>query len=250
MLSYNSSLSESDMKVFMTAILLALDAFFKEGKCLLLSVDTRILSQLEILVSALLDSIQAPYTFVVLSSQHSKPLRAASTWNKQKQFLYCRPQTGPSETRPERGQGWGRETRKKEAVKDLNQRILRPGTAQKRQTWIKCSFFLMRRQTGSQHFSHQRPGGQHLLCQTPFPWQHNCDQTNQRRQKGPWVSYQKDICRAAYQVHSARAGRAQKSPPGSWTRGLGDSRHSHPHMHAHTRTALFGSLQRDLKPEH
>ena len=29
MLSYNSSLSESDMKVFMTAILLALDAFFK-----------------------------------------------------------------------------------------------------------------------------------------------------------------------------------------------------------------------------
>lgn len=79
MLSYNSSLSESDMKVFMTAILLALDAFFKEGKCLLLSVDTRILSQLEILVSALLDSIQAPYTFVVLSSQHSKPLRAAST---------------------------------------------------------------------------------------------------------------------------------------------------------------------------
>ena len=31
MLSYNSSLSESDRKVFMTAILLALDAFFKKA---------------------------------------------------------------------------------------------------------------------------------------------------------------------------------------------------------------------------
>ena len=67
--------------------------FLKEGKCLLLSVDTRILSQLEILVSALLDSIPAPYTFVVLSSQHNKTLRApAPETSKNNSFTVARRQ--------------------------------------------------------------------------------------------------------------------------------------------------------------
>ena len=37
-------------------------------------------------------------------------------------------------------------------MKNLNQRILRPGTAQERQPRIKRCFFLMRRRAGSQRF--------------------------------------------------------------------------------------------------
>lgn len=136
----------------------------------MLSVDTRILSQLEILVSALLDSTQAPHGFVVLSSQRNKPLRAASTLNEQKWFLYRRLGTGPFRNSPREGTGCGREKRKKEeAAKHRNQRMLRPGAARERQPRTKRCFFLMRRQTGSQRFSRRRPGGQHVLCQTPFP---------------------------------------------------------------------------------
>ena len=154
--------------------------------------------------------------------QVNKPLRAASTWNEQKWFLYRRLGTGPFRNSPREGTGCGREKRKKEeAAKHRNQRMLRPGAARERQPRTKRCFFLMRRQTGSQRFSRRRPGGQHVLCQTPFPWQHDCDWKNQRHRKGPWPGCQEDTCRAAYQVHLARAGRAQRSPPRSWRQGSG-----------------------------
>ena len=134
-------------------------------------------------------------------------------------------------------------------MKNLNQRILRLGTAQERQPRIKRCFFLMRRRAGSQRF-HTR--GQVVSMRSAKHLSRDNTTVTGRLSavgKAPGPVIKTTPAGLLTQFTWQEPGELRNHLREAGVRGLGDSWRSHPHMHARTRTALFKSLQQELKPE-